>query len=180
MPGLRRLCAVDAHSAKICSADPTLHARGHGATVFPARNGPSRPPHWCAWDAFCKNDTLLKDGKGRKLRAGWHERNVERDQFGSRTGLLGVHDPNRLSWRVRAQRGGLRGAACAGRGRTSCAGGGRSREPCATTLAVARKSCASRAASTPACDAFGGHGKKARRRASSQGVVRGSKRQRSM
>ena len=128
----------------------------------------------------CKNDTLLKDGKGRKLRAGWHERNVERDQFGSRTGLLGVHDPNRLSWRVRAQRGGLRGAACAGRGRTSCAGGGRSREPCATTLAVARKSCASRAASTPACDAFGGHGKKARRRASSQGVARGSKRQRSM
>ena len=79
-----------------------------------------------------------------------------------------------------AQRGGLRGAACAGRGRTSCAGGGRSREPCATTLAVARKSCASRAASTPACDAFGGHGKNARRRASSQGVVRGSKRQRSM
>jgi hypothetical protein len=30
-----------------------------------------------------------------------HERNVERDQFGSRTGLLGLHDQNRLSWRVR-------------------------------------------------------------------------------
>ena len=42
------------------------------------------------------------------------------------------------------------------------------------------QSCVSRAASTPACDAFGGHGKKARRRASSQSVVRGSKRQRSM
>jgi hypothetical protein len=33
---------------------------------------PPRPPHWCAWDVFCKNGTLLKDGKGRKLRAGWH------------------------------------------------------------------------------------------------------------
>jgi hypothetical protein len=144
---------------KPASADPTLHARRHGATVLPARNGPSRPPHWCAWDAFCKNGTLLKDGKGRKLRADW-QKNVERDQFGS----------HRFTWTSRpepfvlegagAQRGGLRGATCAGRGRTSCAGGGRSREPCATTLAVARKSCASRAASTSACDAFGGHGKK--------------------
>ena len=47
-PGLRCLCAVDAHSAKIrsqtASADPTLHAQLHRATVFPARNGP-RGPH---------------------------------------------------------------------------------------------------------------------------------------
>jgi hypothetical protein len=57
---------------KLTSADPTLHAQLHRATVFPARNGPPRPPHWCAWVAFSKNDTLLKDGKGRKLRAGWH------------------------------------------------------------------------------------------------------------
>ncbi len=32
--------------------------------------------------------------------------------------------------------GGLRGGACAGRGRTSCDGGRLSREPCATTLTV--------------------------------------------
>ena len=37
-----------------------------------------------------------------------------------------------------AKRGELQGAACAGQGRTSCVGGGRSREPCATTLTVAR------------------------------------------
>ena len=162
---------------KPASADPTLHARRHGATVLPARNGPSRPPHWCAWDAFCKNDTLLKDGKGRKLRAGWHERNVERDQFGSCTGLDG---PNPSAWRVR--------------GKTRWAAGGGVRRSGPHELrwggAVARalrdhpdsgaQSCVSRAASTPACDAFGGHGEKARRRASSQGVVRGSKRQRSM
>jgi len=51
------------------------------------RNG---PPCWCSSVLglrFTKNDTLLKDGKGRKLRAGWRgERNVERDQFGSCTG----------------------------------------------------------------------------------------------
>jgi hypothetical protein len=37
-----------------------------------------------------------------------------------------------------AKRGGLQGGACTGRGRTSCDGGERSREPCATTLTVAR------------------------------------------
>ena len=120
---------------KLASADPTLHAQLHRATVFPARNGPSRPPHWCAWDAFCKNDTLLKDGKGRKLRAGWHERNVERDQFGSCTGWTAR---TQVLGGCGAKRGGLQGAACASRGRTSCAGGERSREPCATPLTVAR------------------------------------------
>ena len=74
-----------------------------------------------------KNDTLLKDGKGRKLRAGWHERNVERDWFGSRTGLLGLHDPNRLSWRVRGHKevdcGGRR--APVGAARAALGGGGR-------------------------------------------------------
>jgi len=67
-PGLRRLCAVDAHSAKIrsqtASADPTLHAQLHRATVFPARNGP-RGPHVVSADdreglRFAKNGTLLK------------------------------------------------------------------------------------------------------------------------
>jgi len=43
--------------------------------------------------------------------------------------------------------GGLREPVGAAR---AAMGGGRSREPCATTLAVAPKSCESRAASTPA------------------------------
>ena len=115
---------------KPASADPTLHARRHGATVLPARNGPSRPPHWCAWDAFCKNDTLLKDGKGRKLRAGWHERNVERDQFGSCTDLaLGRPEPkclegagqNEVGCRGRRAPVGAARAALGGSGRASLA-----------------------------------------------------------
>ena len=101
---------------KLASADPTLHARLHRATVFPARNGPSRPPHWCAWDAFCKNDTLLKDGKGRKLRAGWHERNVERDQFGSCTSL---RDEARLQleFTILTRMNAAAGVGCLGYGR---------------------------------------------------------------
>ena len=166
---------------KLTSADPTLHAQLHRATVFPARNGPSRPHTLvCLGCVLPKTILYLKTEKvGNSVQVGMKETSKETSSvrapvyldFTTRTVCLGG---------CGAQRGGLRGAACAGRGRTSCAGGRRSREPCATTLAVARKSCASRAASTPACDAFGGHGKKARRRASSQGVARGSKRQRSM
>jgi len=166
---------------KLTSADPTLHAQLHRATVFPARNGPSRPHTLvCLGCVLPKTILYLKTEKvGNSVQVGMKETSKETSSvrapvyldFTTRTVCLGG---------CGAQRGGLRGAACAGRGRTSCAGGRRSCEPCATTLAVARKSCASRAASTPACDAFGGHGKKARRRASSQGVARGSKRQRSM
>ena len=132
---------------KLTSADPTLHAQLHRATVFPARNGPSRPPHWCAWDAFCKNDTLLKDGKGRKLRAGWHGgvKETSKETSSVRAPVLQLESTTRTVCRLAqvlggcgAKRGGLQGAACAGRGRTSCAGGEWSREPCATTLTVAR------------------------------------------
>jgi hypothetical protein len=56
--------------AQTASADPTLHAQLHRATMFPARNS---PPHCCLGFRFPKNGTLLKGGKGRKLRTGVKE-----------------------------------------------------------------------------------------------------------
>ena len=112
---------------KLTSADPTLHAQLHRATVFPARNGPSRPHTLvCLGCVLPKTILYLKTEKvGNSVQVGMKETSKETSSvrapvyldFTTRTVCLGG---------CGAQRGGLRGAACAGRGRTSCAvGGGR-------------------------------------------------------